>query len=252
MSMRLQVALLGITLLTTFGCATKGTIERPPAEPDMSGRPYALAMGRHLAGAEQFTVHVRTENDQVLDTGVVVGSTERTICFRRPDRLAVRLVHPKGQRQVWYDGSRLVCLEAARKAYASLPAKGSVESVFASLRRDNHYVRPLAALCDSDPGLSLCAGARRVTCIGKANLRGRPCNVVRIQRDDAVLDLWILDAAQPLLLQAAVRQADDSEREQVSRFDSWNFQARLSDAEFKPRLPAGANPIELYDVTGMP
>jgi hypothetical protein len=188
----------------------------------------------------------------VTDAGIVAGPTERTIYFRRPDRLAIRLIHPQGQRQIWYDGARLVCLEVARKAYASFPAKGSVEHMFALLRQDNHYVRPLAALCDSDPGLSLCARARRVTYVGKANLRGQPCNVIRIERDDAVLDLWILDSAQPLLLQTSVRQTDRSEPDRVSRFQNWNLQPRISDAEFKSRLPAGAYEIEMYDVTGMP
>ncbi len=249
MIMRLQVLLPGAILLTTFGCAAT---EPRPAASDMSGRPYVLAMGRCLAAAEQFTVRVQTQNDQIIESGPVAGPTERTISLRRPDRLAIQLVHPRGERQTWYDGSRLVCLEVARKAYASVPASGSVEEMFASLRRNNHYVGPLAALCESDPGRSLCAKARCVSYAGKATLRGQSCNVVRIEREDVVLKLWILDATQPLLLQTAVKQIDNSEPERISRFENWNLQARISDAAFKPRVPAGAYRIELYDVTGMP
>jgi hypothetical protein len=248
-SMRLRVLLLGATLLTTFGCAAT---EPRQTKSDMSGRPYVLAMGRCLAAARQSTVRVRTDRDDVIDRGVVVGSTGRTIRLRRPDRLAIQLVHPRGRRQISYDGSRLVCLEVNRNSYASVPARGRVENMFASLRQDNHYVRPLAALCDPDPGLSLCAKARRVTHLGKRNLSGRPCNLVRVERADAVLDRWISDSTQPLLPHTAVRQTNAPEPERLSRFENWNLQAPIGDAEFKPRLPAGAYQIELYDVTGMP
>ena len=249
MSMRVCGLLLGTVLLTTFGCATT---EPRHAENDMSGKPYVLTMGRCLAAAEQFTVHVRTDKEGVIDRGLVVGPTQRTIRLRRPDRLAIELLYPHGRRQTWYDGSRLVCLETVRNAYSSVAVKGSIENMFATLRGDNHYVKPLSALCDSDPALTLCANARCVAYLGKRNLSGRPCNVVRIEREDAVIDLWILDAAQPLLLQTAVRQTNASEAERISHFEDWDFHTRLADAEFTPRLPAGAYEIELYDVTGLP
>ncbi len=249
MSMRLKSFLLGAALLIVSGCATNPP---HPADSDMSGRPYVLAMGKHLASARQFSVRVRSEKDQLIDGGAVVGPTEHTIRVRRPDRLAVQVVYSQGRRKVWYDGSRVVCLEVARGAYASVPAQGSVEDMFNALRRGYHYVRPLASLLDADPGPALCAKARRVSYLGKKTLEGRPCNVVRMERDDASIDLWIPDTPEPLLMQAVVRQPDAAVPERVSRFDQWNLQPRFSDAEFKPQLPAGAYQIEMVDVTGIP
>ena len=258
MAKRLLFIVSVAMLLTTFGCATNEQTDRAAneqpgrTESDMSGRPYVLAMGRYLAAAQQFTVTIRTEKDDILDQDVVVGPTVRTVSLRRPDRLAVQLVHPQGRRQIWYDGTRLVTLDVNRNAYASVPAKGTLGDLFAQLRRDNHYVRPLAGLCDADPGLTLCANARSVAYLGKKTLNGRPCNVVRIERKDAVVDLWIADGDQPLLLQTAVRQTSTSQPERISSYQNWNLQARLTEAEFKPRVPANAYQVELYDVTGMP
>jgi hypothetical protein len=260
MKMRLQALLIGVALLMIVGCATTEPRKAespqpapaPKAAPDMSGKPYVLAMGRYLASAPQFTVHVHSPKDQLIDSGVVVGPMERTIRLRRPDRLAVQVAHSQSKRQIWYDGSRLVCLEADRKAYASAPAKGSLDAVLASLRQGGLYVRPLASLCTADPGESLCANARRVSYVGKKTLDAQACHVVRIERDDAAIEVWIADAPQPLLLQTVVRQSDASVPERVSRFEKWDFQTRISDAAFKPKLPAGAYEVEMADMTGLP
>lgn len=248
--MRLGTCTAAMALgLSVFGCAST---ESNRTTDDSSGRRYVQAMGGLLAGAEQFTVRVHMDDDQIVDAGPISGPTQRTLRVRRPDRLAVQVTHPQGRRLVWYDGARLVCLEVGRGAYASFPFKGSVAQVFAALRDGHHYVRPLAGLCDPDPAASICAGARRISHLGRKDLGGRPCNVVQVDRPDARITLWIADEPRPLLLQASVRENGPAERERIARFDNWDFQTRIPDADFEPRLPAGAFQIEMIDLTGFP
>jgi hypothetical protein len=247
---------LSAAALLAAGCAA--TQSHAPAGAnstanEFAGKPYVLAMGRFLAAVPQFTVRARTTDDLVMaDNGPLVGPTDRTIALRRPDRMAVSLTHKSGHRETWYDGTRLVSLEVERKAYASVPAKGNVETMFESMRQGNFYMRPLSVLFDSDPGASLCAGAQRISDLGRRDLAGRPCHAVEIGRKDAVIELWIAEGEPPLLMQVSVRMLQGSEPRRVSRFEGWDLRTPIPDDRFRPRLPAGAYQIEMMDLTGLP
>ena len=107
----------------------------PPAEtPATAVSPQAIRslkeMSDYLGSAGEFTFHADVLFDHVLPSGQKVQfSAAEDIALKRPGGLYVEWSGDLGDRQFWYDGTKLTLYDPSQPFFATAAAAGDIDSM---------------------------------------------------------------------------------------------------------------------------
>jgi hypothetical protein len=103
---------------------------------------------------------------------------------------------------------------------------------------------PLADLFSSKLAETLAKRVRAVYHVGQESIAGVPCDHLALRGDQADMQLWIAQGAQPLPRRLVITYKDAEGQPQFwAQFGDWNLSPEVPDSLFSFSLPEGAAKI---------
>lgn len=239
--------LVSAILATAAGPAyTQQAAPAPPAaatESQVQARAILMRMGQFLAGAQGFSVSLRTGYDVVQKSGQKIEFDEsRTIAMSRPDRLRVEGERSDGAKvQMVFTGKEIVVVDAASNVYATAPQPGGLDETVVHFVRDLGMRLPLAVLLVSRLPAEIENRVRTIDYVEKTDILGTPAHHLAARTDSVDFQFWIADGAQPLPQRVVVTYRDEPGQPQFwAQFSDWNLAPAITEATFSAQVPPGA------------
>jgi hypothetical protein len=233
-----MVLAVGLLLLGTGGPAA--------AQDDAQAMPALKRATEFLAKAQRFSVTVDIGFDVVQDSGqkIEFGET-RKIVLRRPDRIRVDNVQRSGGKNgVLYDGKALTVFNTKDKVYARVEKPGTADDIIGFLLNDLEMRLPLAEMLDSRIATVLPSMLREGDYVERSEVDGVVCDHVAFRGDEADVQLWIAQGAQPLPRRVVITYRREDGRPQFwAQFRDWNLAPETPDSLFTFTPPADATSI---------
>ena len=239
--------LVSAILATAPGPAyTQQAAPAPPAaatESQVQARAILMRMGQFLAGAQGFSVSLRTGYDVVQKSGQKIEFDEsRTIAMSRPDRLRVEGERSDGAKvQMVFTGKEIIVVDAASNVYATAPQPGGLDETVVHFVRDLGMRLPLAVLLVSRLPAEIENRVRTIDYVEKTDILGTPAHHLAARTDSVDFQFWIADGAQPLPQRVVVTYRDEPGQPQFwAQFSDWNLAPAITEATFAAQVPPGA------------
>lgn len=239
--------LVSAILATAAGPAyTQQAAPAPPAaatESQVQARAILMRMGQFLAGAQGFSVSLRTGYDVVQKSGQKIEFDEsRTIAMSRPDRLRVEGERSDGAKvQMVFTGKEIIVVDAASNVYATAPQPGGLDETVVHFVRDLGMRLPLAVLLVSRLPAEIENRVRTIDYVEKTDILGTPAHHLAARTDSVDFQFWIADGAQPLPQRVVVTYRDEPGQPQFwAQFSDWNLAPAITEATFSAQVPPGA------------
>ena len=239
--------LVSAILATAAGPAyTQQAAPAPPAaatESQVQARAILMRMGQFLAGAQGFSVNLRTGYDVVQKSGQKIEFDEsRTIAMSRPDRLRVEGERSDGAKvQMVFTGKEIIVVDAASNVYATAPQPGGLDETVVHFVRDLGMRLPLAVLLVSRLPAEIENRVRTIDYVEKTDILGTPAHHLAARTDSVDFQFWIADGAQPLPQRVVVTYRDEPGQPQFwAQFSDWNLAPAITEATFSAQVPPGA------------
>ena len=239
--------LVSAILATAAGPAyTQQAASAPPAaatESQVQARAILMRMGQFLAGAQGFSVSLRTGYDVVQKSGQKIEFDEsRTIAMSRPDRLRVEGERSDGAKvQMVFTGKEIIVVDAASNVYATAPQPGGLDETVVHFVRDLGMRLPLAVLLVSRLPAEIENRVRTIDYVEKTDILGTPAHHLAARTDSVDFQFWIADGAQPLPQRVVVTYRDEPGQPQFwAQFSDWNLAPAITEATFSAQVPPGA------------
>ena len=235
---------LTLLLLSVPGRAQETRTAKP--ELDEKANAVLKRMAEFLSQAQRFSVTVDIGFDAVQESGqkIEYGET-RQIVLRRPEHLRLDATKRDGSKStVLFDGKAITVIHPQENVYGTVTKPGSVEEAVAYFVHDLDMRLPLAELLNSQLAQRLPAQVRTAAYVEPSSIAGVPCDHLALRGDEADLQVWVAQGAQPLPRRLVItyRQADG--RPQFwAQFSDWNLSPEVPDALFAFTPPTGAAQI---------
>lgn len=226
-----------------------GAQQTGPTDADKSEE-QAMAVMKRMAGylsqAKRFSVAVDTGFDAVQDSGqkIEFGET-RKIVLSRPDRLRVDATKRDGSKsELIFNGKDIALYFAKENVYATAARPGTVDQAIAYFVNDLDMRLPLAELLSSNLDKMLSEQVREAAYVEKSFIAGVPCDHLAFRGDQADLQVWVAQGAQPLPQRVVITYTRIDGRPQFwAQFSNWNLAPEVPDSLFVFTPPAGAAKI---------
>ena len=215
------------------------------AHPAMDEQAMAVLkrMTAFLTQAQRFSVTVDTGFDVVQESGqkIEFGET-RQMVLRRPDRLRIEATKRNGaQSGMVFDGKDIAVFNTKENVYATVASPGTVDQAIAYFLTDLDMRLPLADWLDSQFAKTLPERVRAAAYIEPSQIAGVPCDHLALRGDEADLQVWVAQGAQPLPRRLVITYKREDGRPQFwAQFGEWNLAPEVPDALFVFTPPAGA------------
>ena len=209
-------------------------------------REILMRMAGVLAGAQRFSVSVRSSYDAVQKSGekIEFGET-RKVTLSRPDRLRVESERSDGAKSLAvFDGKAITLVDLSHNAYATTPQPGGIDAALDHFVRDLGMRLPLSLLLRSRLPAELDAQVRSIAYVEKTTMHGVPSHHLAARTDTVDFQVWVADGEQALPLRVVITYRKSAGQPQFrAQLSDWNLAPALVDATFAAALPAGAQKV---------
>jgi hypothetical protein len=203
-------------------------------------------MAHFLSTAPAFSVTVLSSYDAVQASGQKIEFGERRkLVLNRPDRLRVETEHSDGARSgVVFTGSEIMLVDITNKVYATEPQPKGLDDSIVHFMTNLGLRMPLAVLLMQRLPAEFEKRVREIDYVEKTNLMGAPSHHLAVRGDTVDMQVWVTDGAQPLPLRIVLTyKLEPGQPEFRAQFVDWNMAPMITDATFKPEIPAGTHKI---------
>lgn len=199
-----------------------------------------------LSQNQRFSVTVDIGFDAVQDSGqkIEFGET-RKIVLRRPDHLRIDATKRDGSKsELIFNGKDITLFYAKENVYATEAKPGTVDEAIAYFVKDLDMRLPLAELLNSKASKVLPERVREAAYVEKSSIAGVPCDHIALRGDEADVQLWVAQGAQPLPQRVVITYKREDGRPQFwAQFSDWNLAQNVPDSLFTFTPPKGAAKI---------
>ena len=245
---RAGVVLAWVLTLLFVGAPLRAQQASPtdPKQSEEQAMAVLKRMAEFLSQAQRFSVTVDIGFDAVQDSGqkIEYGET-RQIALRRPGHLRIDATKRDGSKStVLFDGKDITVFHPQENVYATVARPGSVDEAVAYVVQDLDLRLPLAELLNSQLAQRLPEQVRTAAYVEPSSIAGVACDHLALRGDEADLQVWVAQDAQPLPRRLVItyRQADG--RPQFwAQFSDWNLSPEVPDVLFAFTPPPGAAKI---------
>lgn len=241
-------SLSSVALVACIALATSAGCSREPTTPEAKrqrGDEIVRQMSERLAGAATFTVQTADTRQRMRGGRKVTIRTTRQFTVRRPDRIAIRVTGDSDVKG-WYDGQKLTFVSDSQKIWARVNGAATIDDTLDRLAERLAMPMPVADFLYSSPYNALIGKASAGGYVGRETVGGVPCQHVAYRHPGADWDLWVAEQGDPLPKRFRVTDKTlTPPRTFEVVFDNWVMGAPVTDAAFKPVVPAGYERIPL-------
>ena len=202
-------------------------------------------MSETIGGAQAFTFHADILSDHVLPSGQKLQfAAGEDVALKRPGALYVEWSGDLGDRQFWYDGSKVTLFDPATPFYATASAPPTIDAMLTDLLPKAGFVPPLSDLLYADPFGALGARIKYAVDLGSGDVRGKSCRVLAFVEKDIDWQIWIAPGDKPTPCKLVITYKTQPSQPQFSAtFTSWDFSPTLTPAVFSAAPPPGLKQI---------
>ncbi|TFW27168.1 DUF2092 domain-containing protein [Massilia horti] len=205
-----------------------------------------MRMAGYLSGLPRFSVNVVSDYDAVQASGDKIEFGERReLVVERPNRLRVDTVRSDGRRTTGlFTGSEIVLVDHAKKVYASAAQPDGLDDSLRFFVGEMGMRLPLALLLTSNLQQQFGHRVRSIDYVEKTSLFGVPAHHLIARGDTVDFQVWVRDGEQPLPLRVVLTYKKEPGQPQFrAQLVDWNLNPALTEATFRPEIPAGAQKI---------
>ena len=221
-----------------------GSEEGPAIEPKADK--ILKQMSEYLRGAKQFTYHVESGIDQVLDNGQKLMYTATIdVSVRRPDRLQVDVQGDLKDIRFWYDGKSATLYDINKNLYATAKTPAKIDDALEDIGRRFDATLPVADFVLKDAYAALTANVQSGFYVGLHDINEVMCHHLAFRQEEIDWQIWIEDGRMlvPRLLVITYKQVEGSPQ-YVAALRDWDLSPRLPESFFTFMPPEGAEQIE--------
>ncbi len=199
----------------------------------------------YLSGLEQFAVRARNFREDVLESGHRVDfEASGSVTVRRPNKLRGERHDAHMQQVLYYDGTTLTLYSPPHQAYATEPAPGTIEEMFAFAHESLGLYIPASDLIWRNVFPLLMQDVTHAVVVGKEVIGGLTCDHLLFSRPDVDFQICVADSGPPLPLKFVVTDTGTPELLSiVTLLSDWDVDAAAPDADFTFVPPEEAKAI---------
>lgn len=209
-------------------------------------REILMRMATYLSQAPHFSVDVASNYDVLQASGQKIEFGERrSVLVDRPNRLRAETERSDGTRTVaLFTGSELVLVDAGHKIYASDKQPGDLDQSILHFVSDLGMRFPLAVLLMSRLPSEFERRVRSIDYVEHTGILGTPSHHLAARGDTVDFQVWVRDGPEPLPVRVVITYKNEpGQPEFRAGFTNWNMEPVVTEASFRPQIPAGANKI---------
>jgi hypothetical protein len=205
-------------------------------------------MTNYLGGLSSFKVESASIDEVVTTTGRKIQvAAESTVSMIRPNKLRSDRVGAENGLDYWYDGKNMTLYCKANNTYSTVPAPPTIDEAIEATRKKYKIEAPGADLLFSHPYDVLTEQVKTGLFIGRETVNGVAANHLAFEGEDVDWQIWIQDGPEPLPLRFVITTKTMKEQPQFEvQLSHWEAQAKIDDATFQFKPPAGAKSVESF------
>jgi hypothetical protein len=246
--------------LTAGGlCVTAGTAcaQQPapsqPAQEQPTTNPVSLEsiqalkdMGAFLQTLRRYQATVEVTGERVLVDGQKLQHTAMaTVAVSRPNKLRARIVSPRSERELVFDGKTVTLYAPAQKYYSTVEFVDTISALVTRLQEKFGVEVPLADLflwgTPAAPVDQIQSGMNA----GQDFVDEDLCDHYAFRQGNYDWQLWIMAGGKPLPRKVVItNRADEARPQSVSMID-WDLKPMFKDSTFTFKPPKGATKVEI-------
>ena len=238
-------------LLVAPGLQAQTTPPKPAAPPAANAvNPAALQalkdLGAHLQTLKRFQVTSNVTGERVLTDGQKLQHTaSATLFVVRPDKIRVRMVSARSDRELVYDGKTVTLYTPAQKSYSTIAFSGNLGQLVGALQTKFGVEVPLSDLFvwgTPDAPVDSIDSAMNA---GQDLVDGEPCDHYAYRQGPLDWQIWVSTGSNPLPRKVVITNRTDDARPQSLSMITWNLKPTFKDSSFSFVPPKGVTKAEI-------
>ena len=243
-SLRTAAAALALGMLA-LGAAPSSDLRAQAPAVDPEAVKILRRTTDYLSNLKQFSMRVQNTFEDVLDSGQRVDlDSTGLILISLPNKLRIERHGDRMDQIFYYDGKTLTLHNPRDHVYATEPAPGTIEEMFAFAGESLGLEVSLSDLLYRNSFQLLMQDVTAAVVVGKAVIGGVTCDHLIFSRPGVDFQVWVADAGQPLPCKYAVTDRGTPALLTISAsLSNWNVAPAVTDAQFIFTPPSGAKTI---------
>ncbi len=201
-------------------------------------------MGEFLRTVQAFRLQVESSTDEVLLAGPKIQyNRSADIVIRRPDRMRVNVLGDDADRQYFYDGKSLTLFGRRLNYYATVPAPGTLDSLFDVLVHRYDLVLPVVDVLYASAHDVLLKDVSAGMLLGTGIVAGTECDHLAFHQKGLDWQLWVERGDRPVPRKLVLTTLDEPSQPQHAAVLTWNLSPTIDETIFAFTPPADAGRI---------
>jgi len=218
-----------------------------PANAVNPGAVQALKdLGAHMLTLKRFQVTSNVSGERVLTDGQKLQHTaSATLFVVRPDKMRVKMVSARSERELVYDGKTVTLYTPAQKSYSTVEVKGTIGQLIDAMQTKFGVEVPLSDLFvwgTPEAPLDKIESAMNA---GQDIIDGVLCDHYAYRQGPFDWQIWMTTGSKPLPRKMVITNRTDDARPQSVSLITWNLQPTFKDSAFSFVPPKGVTKAEI-------
>lgn len=203
-------------------------------------------LGTHVQTLKSFQVTSHVSGERVLMDGQKLQHTaSATLYVTRPDKLRVRMVSARSERELIYDGKTLTLYTPAQKSYSTVAFSGTIGQLIEALQTRFGVEVPLSDLFVWGTPAAPVGSIESAMNAGQDLIEGGLYDHYAFRQGPLDWQIWVSTGSKPLPRKVVItNRTDDARPQSVSMID-WNLKPAFKDSTFNFVPPKGVTKAEI-------
>ena len=225
----------------------QSTPARPATNPVSPQSIQALKdMGAFLQTLRRYQATVETTGERVLVDGQKLQHTATaTVDVSNPNKLRVRVVSPRSERELMFDGKNATLFTPAQKYYSTVEFAGTIKEFVRMLEEKYGVDVPLTDMflwgTPAAPVDQIQSGMNA----GQDFVGDDLCDHYAFRQGEFDWQIWIMVGDKPLPRKVVITNRADEARPQSVSLIEWNLKPTFKDSSFTFSPPKGARKVDI-------
>jgi len=197
----------------------------------------------------RFQVTTEVTGERVLADGQKLQHTATaSMDVVRPNKLRVRMVSPRSERELIFDGKTVTLFTPAQKYYSRVDLVDTISGLVGRLQETYGVEVPLSDLFVWGTPAAPLDNIQSAMNAGQDFVGDDLCDHYAFRQGDYDWQIWITTGGKPLPRKVVItNRADEARPQSVSLID-WNLKPTFKDSTFAFTPPKGATNVEIVPV----
>jgi hypothetical protein len=230
--------------------APASAVAQPAANPVAPGAIQALKdMGAFLQTLGRFQVTTEVTGERVLADGQKLQHTATaSMDVVRPNKLRARMVSPRSERELIFDGKSVTLFTPAQKYYSTVDVADTIAGLIGRLQERFGVEVPLSDLFLWGTPAAPLESIQSAMNAGQDFVGEDLCDHYAFRQGNFDWQIWITTGSKPLPRKIVITNRADEARPQSVSLISWNLKPTFKDSIFAFTPPKGATRVEIVPV----